>query len=130
MDFTVNYDAPNMSQISASREPISNEHSFWTVLALGAFLCDKEYCGFWRSGDHVALIFNEQIKYQSTSSFYKEIVLLHELGHAFGLADELIKGTENIMNNVDTLIEQIENGWISFTIDQIKGIQTHGVPWW
>jgi len=71
-------------------------------------------------------IYNTEIEKESFSSFYKEIVLLHELGHAFGLVDHSTGG--DIMHGTGLLATQINNGWTSFTNAQLRSIQNHGTP--
>jgi len=58
--------------------------------------------------------------------YIKEVVLLHELGHAFGLGDG---DYENIMGLATNLLATyIDNGWTSFTTAQLRSIQKHGKP--
>jgi hypothetical protein len=114
-----------MDWLSNRRDSEPPTASFWTAYAVGAF-CENRPARIGSGADNFILIYNTSIETQSTSSFYKEIILLHELGHLFGLVDNY--SSEDIMRNADTLIDQIESGWISFTTAQISSIQAKSMP--
>ena len=117
--------ATSMALLMESCDSPNPINSFWTVFVVGAFEVDG-HNSYGSHGDNIILIYNTEIENESTSSFYKEIVLLHELGHAFGLGDHTTGG--DIMHGTGLLATQINNGWTSFTTAQLRSIQNHGTP--
>ena len=131
-----NWKSDGWRKYSASRESQNqNTDSFWSVLAVGAFgiepikIGTETYTFPGAYHGNVAYVFNDVIAAELTGTSYlvaQEVVLLHELGHAFGQRDVI--GPSIMGLGTFALATHIDNGWISFTTDQLRGIQKHGKP--
>lgn len=116
--------------------PVSS-NSFWTVYSIGAFNTVRDAYAT-RSGS-VVVAYNWKIDAAlsawndqhpnstiSDASLFKQRVILHELGHVFGLQHEST-GVMLTGEGVD-LPSRIDSENIVFTIDNLKTIQSQSMP--
>ncbi len=120
------------NQYSAASNSFEPSNTFWTVLMIGAF---KHVNGYWGSfNENMAFVYNSQIdsdfQDQGERVSARQVVALHELGHAFGLDDIEENDTSNpgyetvmMICDVDDLLE-----YQSFSVSQLQTIQSQQKP--